>query len=142
MEQDVSSTGKCLCGAVTFSAKDVDPHVHACHCSMCRGWTGGPMMAASVGSIEFQGEDKIKIYSSSEWAERGFCTECGTSLFYRMKEPSMYIMATGTFDDPEQFKLAGEIYVDEKPSSYDFAGDHPRQTGEEFLASMGVQPPA
>ena len=99
------------------------------------------MLAASVESITFQGEDKIKIFSSSEWAERGFCTECGTSLFYHMKEPSMYIMATGAFDDPEQFQLAGEIYVDEKPSGYNFAGDHPRQTGEEFLASIG-QPPA
>lgn len=134
----MSATGKCLCGAVTFTAENVDPHVHACHCSMCRGWTGGPMMAASVGSVEFTGEDKIKRYQSSDWAERGFCAECGTSLFYHMKAPSTYMMATGCFDDAEQFSLAGEIYVDEKPSGYDFAGDHSRLTGAEFLASIGA----
>ena len=100
------------------------------------------MMAASVGSITFTGEDHIKRYASSDWAERGFCTECGTSLFYHMKEPSQYIMATGCFDDSEQFAMAGEIYVDEKPSGYNFAGDHPRQTGAEFMASLGIQPPA
>lgn len=132
----MSETGKCLCGAVKFTAEDIDTHVHACHCSMCRGWTGGPMLAASVGSVEFSGESNIKRYASSEWAERGFCAQCGSSLFYYLKEPKMYIMATGCFDNAEQFSLAGEIFIDEKPSSYDFAGDHSRLTGEEFLASM------
>ncbi|MEM9621559.1 MAG: GFA family protein [Pseudomonadota bacterium] len=134
----MSATGKCLCGKVTFTADNVENHVHACHCSMCRGWTGGPMLAASVGSVSFAGEQYVKRYASSEWAERGFCGECGTSLFYRLKEPEMYMMAIGAFDDAEQFAVAGEIYIDEKPAGYAFAGDHPRLTGEEFLASMNV----
>ena len=132
----MSATGKCLCGAVTFTAEEVDQHVHACHCSTCRSWTGGPMLAASVGSVSFTGQDNIKRFQSSLWAERGFCTECGTSLFYRLKEPDLYIMATGCFDDAEQFALEGEIFFDEKPSTYNFAGDHPRLTGAEFMASM------
>ena len=137
----MSASGKCLCGAVTFVAEEVDAHVHACHCSMCRNWTGGPMLAASVGSVTFSGEETLKRYASSAWAERGFCGNCGTSLFYFLKEPPMYIMASGCFDDPEQFVLAGEIYIDEKPAGYAFAGEHPRQTGAEFLASMGVEMP-
>lgn len=137
----MSATGKCLCGAVTFTAQDVESHVHACHCSICRSWAGSPMMAATVGSVEFSGVEHLKRYASSDFAERGFCTECGSSLFYHMLEPSMYVMSSGCFDDPEQFALAGEIYVDEKPSGYNFAGDHPRMTGAEFLASIGVTPP-
>ena len=136
----MSASGHCLCGAVTFTAEDVETHVHACHCSMCRNWTGGPMQAAQVGSITFKGEDHIKRYASSEWAERGFCDECGTSLFYCLKEPQMYMMATGCFGDAEQFSLAGEIYIDEKPGGYDFAGEHPRMTGAEFMASIGMEP--
>lgn len=132
----MSSSGKCLCGGVTFVAEGIDSHVHACHCSLCRGWTGGPMMAASVERIEFKGEELIERYGSSEWAERGFCRKCGSSLFYRLIEQDMYIMATGVFDDVEQFAIAGEIFIDEKPSGYNFAGDHPRLTGEEFMASM------
>lgn len=135
----MSSSGKCLCGAVSFAADGVDPHVHACHCQMCRGWTGGPMMAASVGSIKFQGDDFIERYRSSEWAERGFCKRCGSSLFYHLIEQDMYVMATGAFDDAEQFALVGEIYVDAKPSGYNFAGDHSRLTGEEFMASIQGQ---
>jgi hypothetical protein len=134
----MSATGKCLCGAVTFTADDVETHVHACHCGMCRKWTGGPMQAAQVGKVEFAGADNIKTYASSDWAERGFCAECGSTLFYRLKEPQMYMIATGAFDDAEQFSLAGEIYIDEKPSGYSFAGDHPRMTGAEFMASMGM----
>ncbi len=136
----MSTKGKCLCGAITFEAEEVDPHVHACHCSMCRNWTGGPLMAATVKNISFGGEEKLKTYKSSEWAERGFCSDCGTSLFYHLFEPEMYLMCTGSFEDGDQFSLDGEIYVDEKPKGYDFAGDHPRLTGEEFLKSMGVDP--
>lgn len=132
----MTATGKCLCGAVRFQAEEVDTHLHGCHCSMCRGWSGASMLAASVGSVSFQGEDKIKRYASSDWAERGFCSECGTSLFYRLKEADQYILCMGAFDDQSVFKLVGEIYVDEKPPGYDFAGDHPRQTGEEFMASL------
>lgn len=98
-------------------------------------------MAAAVGSVEFSGAEHLKVYESSAWAERGFCQECGTNLFYRLKESGEHIMSMGCFDDAEQFSLVGEIYVDEKPNGYDFAGDHPRQTGEEFLASIGAPSP-
>ena len=132
----MSLTGKCLCGAVTFTADEVDSHVHGCHCSMCRNWSGSPMLAASVGSVSFTGEESISRYLSSEWAERGFCSKCGSNLFYRLKEADQYIMCTGAFDDQSGFELVGEIYIDEKPPGYGFAGDHPRQTGAEFMASL------
>lgn len=133
-----SMTGHCLCGAVTFTATEVDVHVHSCHCGMCRRWSGGPAMSASVGSVRFDGEDKIGTFASSAWAERGFCTACGTNLFYRMPQQGMTMMWIGAFDDLSSFELAGEIYVDDKPEFYSLAGDHPRQTGKEFLASIGM----
>ncbi len=133
----MSVTGKCLCGAVTFVAEAAEPHIHACHCSMCRSWTGGPMQAARVTGVTYGGEEYIKTYPSSDWAERGFCTECGSSLFYRMPETGMTVMALGAFDDQNLFELTGEIFVDQKPSGYDFAGDHERLTEAEFMASMG-----
>ena len=134
----MAETGKCLCGAISFSAEDVQHHYHACHCGMCRKWTGGPGFGVGVGSISLQGEDKLGVYKSSEWAERCFCTVCGTNLMYRMPESGMTIVWAGAFDDQAKLKLTGEIYVDEKPAGYDFAGEHPRQTGQEFLASIGM----
>ena len=138
----MDSTGRCLCGAVTFKAKKVDPHLHACHCTMCRTWCGGPNLSVGVEAVEFAGEANITAYASSDWAERGFCKACGTNLFYRMPSTGMTVMCAGVFDNNEEFTLTGEIYVDEKPLGYNFAGDHPRQTGAEFLASMGVEAPS
>lgn len=133
----MTMTGECLCGAVKFEAEDVETHHHACHCDTCRHWSG-PAMAASVGKVTFQGEDNIKAYQSSDWAERGFCQECGTHLFYRLKETGQTIIWVGAFDDKSPFKLSGEIYIDSKPDGYAFQGDHPRLTQKEFLESIGA----
>ena len=132
----MNGRGRCLCGAVTYEAKDVETGIHSCHCNMCRRWSGGSALAASVGSVAFSGKENIGRYDSSAWAERGFCKECGTNLFYRLKQTDHYVIWMGTFEDQAAFKLVGEIYVDEKPPGYDFAGDHPRQTGEEFMKSL------
>ena len=133
-----TATGKCLCGAVSFTADSVEHHVHSCHCTTCVKWSSGPMLAASATNVAFEGAENIIRYGSSAWAERGFCGKCGTNLFYQLKDADTYIMCTGTFDDQSVFELVGEIYIDEKPPGYEFAGDHPRQTGAEFMASMGA----
>lgn len=129
-------TGRCLCGAVTYTAQRVDTGVHACHCSMCRRWTGGPGFAASVGSVTFEGAEHVTRYDSSEWAERGFCNRCGSHLFYHLKAQDHYVMWAGTFDEAAALRLAGEIFIDEKPAGYELAGEHPRLTGEQFIASL------
>lgn len=133
----MKQNGKCLCGAVTVQATIPEPEIHACHCNMCRRWSSSPLFAVMTEQVSFSGEAHIRHYESSEWAERGFCSKCGTSLFYRLKEPNQYLLCTGLFD--AAFELTGEIYVDENPGGYAFAGDHPRLTGDEFMASL--QPP-
>lgn len=130
------ATGKCLCGAVTFTAQDVEPEAHVCHCSMCRHWAGGPTFSVACSSVEFRGLENVRRFRSSEWAERGFCERCGSNLFYRLLKPDQYLLQVGTFDDQAPFRVASEIYVDDKPAGYELAGTHPRMTGEEFLASL------
>lgn len=132
----MNATGKCLCGAVRFEAEGVDTHAHACHCDMCRAWSGGPLLAVSAGAVRWSGESDLARYDSSEWGARGFCRRCGSSLFYHLKPADQYLLCLGAFDDQSPFALAGEIFVDRNPGGYAFAGEHPRQTGEEFLASL------
>lgn len=132
----MEATGHCLCGAVTYTAEDVQTDINSCHCGMCRRWNGGPAFAAMVGKVTFEGEENITRYDSSEWAERGFCSRCGTNLFFRLKEQDQYVIWMGSFDDQAPFNLAGEIFIDEKPPAYTLAGEHPRLTGEEFMASL------
>jgi hypothetical protein len=129
-------TGRCLCGAVNFSARNVEPEIHACHCHTCQRWFGGPALGVSAGSVEFDGREHVATFDSSEWAERGFCARCGSSLFYRLKAHDQYVLFTGTFDSQDGITLAGEIFIDAKPPGYDFAGDHARLTGEQFWQSL------
>lgn len=127
-----------MCGAVGFTAEDVQTDVHSCHCSQCRRWSGASILAATVGRVEFSGAEHIRRYDSSAWAERGFCGECGANLFYCLKGKNEYHIWLGAFDDQTPFRLVGEIFVEEKPGCYNFAGDHPRMTGAEFMGSIGV----
>jgi len=91
--------GRCLCGAVTFAAAEVESGMHICHCSICRRWTGGPTFSIAAKGLVFQGEENIQRYSSSARAERGFCKTCGSSLFYRSKETDQYVLGMGVLDE-------------------------------------------
>jgi hypothetical protein len=130
-------SGRCLCGAVRFDADDVEVDHHACHCGMCRRWSGGsPFFAANARAVAFEGEGSIGRYASSEWAERGFCKSCGSTLFYYLRPTRTYMMSVGAFDDPTPFRLVREIFIDHKPEGYALAGDHPRWTEAETLARL------
>ncbi len=131
------STGKCLCGAVKFTAKDPSTNYSACHCGMCRKWGGGgPFFGVRNKGVVFESEENVGRYASSDWAERGFCKQCGTTLFYFLKPMNAHMMSVGSFDDQTQFRLASEIFIDEKPEGYSIAGDHPRLTAAETLAKF------
>jgi hypothetical protein len=133
------TTGRCLCGAVQFTVASVEIEHHACHCGMCRRWSGGPLLAAAASGVTFQGKENLGRYSGSEWAERGFCKRCGSSLFYRLKPADRYLMCVGSFDDAAPFTLTREIFVDHKPAGYAFAGDLQRKTEAEIFAEYGGQ---
>ena len=114
--------GRCLCGAVKFTAKNVNNNVAACHCGMCRRWGGGPLMAVSCGTeVAFEGEENITVYNSSDWAERGFCKKFGSHLFYHLKEINEHQMSAGLFDNQGSFNFDLQVFIDRKPSFYSFA---------------------
>ena len=94
------------------------------------------MMGIATKGVQFEGEEHIQRFDSSDWAQRGFCTQCGSSLFYFLKPMQQYIMAIGAFDDLSAFKLVGEIFVDHQPPGYAFKGELERQTEAEFLAQF------
>ncbi len=129
--------GSCLCGAVRFIAKNMGKNVGACHCSMCRKWGGGPFMEVSCGSdVSFEGEESISIFDSSAWAERGFCSKCGSHLFYRLKRTRQHMMPVGLFDDDKNLVFDHQVFIDEKPSYYSFADETKDMTGAEIFAKF------
>lgn len=133
--------GDCLCGAVRVRAKPVRRHVEACHCTMCRRWGGIAYVGLQCGTdVEFEGAEHIVRYRSSEWAERGFCGRCGSSLFFHYLPKGTYGLLAGLFPDHALLPLNEEIFIDEKPDYYDFAGERERLTGAEVMAKFGVGP--
>lgn len=134
-------TGGCLCGAVRYRLTGAAPHFDACHCSMCRRFSGGVYLAVEVpaGGLTWEsGEDAIVTYASSDWAERGFCGRCGSSLFWRMQEGDTMALAAGSFDTLEGMDFTSEIYVDHKPAAYAFAGQRRRMTEAEVIEAFGA----
>ncbi len=127
--------GHCLCGAVRITAAEPGNAVGACHCKMCRRWGGGPFMEMDCGTnVTFEGEENIAVYPSSDWAERGFCKQCGTHLFYRFKANGNHAVPVGLFEDEEHLEFTQQVFIDEKPPFYEFSNDTKDMTGPELIA--------
>lgn len=123
--------GTCLCGAIEVTAPD-QHQASLCHCSTCRRWTGGPMFSVHCGpDVQFKG-DAPAVYRSSDWAERGFCAQCGTHLFYHLLPANEYVLSLGIFQG-EPFQLATEIFIDEKPAFYELGNDTRKLTGQQVF---------
>lgn len=132
--------GGCLCGKVRFEVTVNDPHYAVCHCSICRKWSGGPLMCVHAPGDDVSWIEKsgLKWYRSSDWAERGFCSDCGSSLFYRLAQQpeAMLIVSIDSLDDADGISIGQHIFIDAKPDRYDFADNAPRLTEAEFMAAM------
>ncbi len=126
--------GSCLCGAVRFTAVPERPKFNVCHCGMCRRWTGGPFFGVHCGTdVRFENEDQVGVIQTSEWAERGFCTSCGSALFYRLREAGTYEIAMGTLDGAEAFDFGLQVFVDKKPENYAFANETRMMTEQQVI---------
>jgi hypothetical protein len=127
--------GHCLCGAVHFEAA-VAKEISACHCGFCRRWGGGPLLAVHCGpDVQFHGADHMSVYASSEWAERAFCKQCGTHLYYKLLATGDYFVPAGAFDTTA-LELTSQIYIDKKPPYYAFANQTPMLTEQQVIAQF------
>ena len=140
-DSTVAFSGRCLCGAVELTLAEKPPSVDACHCSMCRTWTGGPALGFPCRDLEVSGSEAISTYDSSPWAERSFCSRCGTHLFARIKGQNLYFVPVGLFAEFSDVPLTEEIFYDRKPSSYSFANATEKLSEQEVFAryaSLGM----
>ena len=126
-----------MCGAVTVTATPARETLGACHCDMCRRWSSGAYMSfpAEPG---YAALGPVKTYKSSDWAERAFCDDCGSSLWYRLTAPGemhgQTQMAAGLFDNAGGNTLKLELFIDKKPEGYAFEGERRQMTEAEVMA--------
>jgi hypothetical protein len=132
MSEQREINGQCLCGEVTVTATVTDPVMRACHCDMCRRHTSSMFMSLPAENIEFKGP--TKTFQSSEWAERGFCGTCGSTLWYGMTGDGHINPSAGLFDNAGDAALTLEFFTDVAPKGYALAGDHRKMTTEQTMA--------
>lgn len=114
-------SGRCACGAVAFTVSQCRETVTVCHCSQCRR-TSGHLWAsthAPFDKLRFSSDRGLKWFASSAEAKRGFCVECGSSLFYRMNGEDGIGIAAGCLDLPTGMRIGKHIYVADKADYYD-----------------------
>ncbi|NKB96953.1 MAG: GFA family protein [Pseudomonadales bacterium] len=119
--------GSCLCGQVQFQVQGTIEHApEAFHCSQCRKVSGHFLAAVNVRRIDLNlvgGDETVSWYQSSPEVRRGFCGNCGSSLFWLpTQENYAYIaIAMGAFDKPTGLKLSKHTFVVDKGDYYDLA---------------------
>lgn len=117
----MSQTGSCLCGAVTFETSAALRPVVACHCSQCRKTSGHYWAATQVPNeaLTITKDAGLTWFQSSDWAERGFCNRCGSSLFYRMHGEGSTSIAGGALEGETGLTTAKHIFVKDKGDYYE-----------------------
>ena len=124
--------GGCLCGQVKFEIHGELRDVVNCHCSKCRKFHGnyGAYTSVEVESLTITEQKSLKWYESATdetaHVRRGFCSECGSSLFWHPKDRPTIAIAAGSLDSPVDIKTRGHIWCSQLPGFYKIEDDLPR----------------
>jgi hypothetical protein len=115
---------------VSFEVSGPLRDVILCHCVECRRWHGHVCAATAVTreALRFVSRDGLRWIDSPEsdaHARRGFCGECGSSLFWDAPDRDTISIAAGTLDPPTGLKTIAQIYAADAGDYYDVdAGLH------------------
>ena len=120
--------GACLCGAVELEVAAALNLPDACHCSQCRKQSGHFWASTDVHrkDLSISGREHISWFRSSERVQRGFCSICGSFLFWEAANRDTIAIAMGAFDSPTGTSLSMHIYVADKGDYYEIADGLPQ----------------
>jgi hypothetical protein len=118
------ATGRCLCGAVAYEVHGPLRDVLICHCEECRRWHGHVAACTAARREDFvlvtdRGLRWVQSPNSDAGARRGFCGECGSSLFWDPPRRDPISIAAGSVDQPTGLHVAGHWFVSQ---AADYAG--------------------
>ena len=126
--------GRCLCGAVRFTADGPPKWTGYCHCQSCRRHTGAPVSAYAgfeAAKVRFTGD--LSYFESSPGVRRGFCGRCGTMLFFRSPRwPGELHVTRANFDGPVDREPQMHVFWDTHVDWVQLADGLPRKTAAEI----------
>lgn len=138
------ATGGCLCGAVKYEITGTLYNVINCHCSKCRRIHGHNSAYASSKREDFKLIEQrgLKWYRSvkdeTKDVYRGFCKECGSSLFWDARGDDYMYISAGTLDQPTGLKTIGHIWLSQQGDYYKVADQlekHEQDSENKFVAN-------
>ena len=102
--------------------------VLVCHCQECRRWHGH--FSANTAArredlvlLEQTGLRWVHSPRSDAGARRGFCAECGSSLFWDAPDRPTVSIAAGTLDGKTHLKTVAHWYVSQAGDYYELPDD-------------------
>ena len=146
MSESPEITGGCLCGRVRYRVTGPVLWSSHCHCHYCRAAHGAAFVTwFGVDEQEFgleAGNDSLRWYQSSVWSRRGFCSDCGTTLFFQSRQsPNEMHIALATADSDFSIKPSSHVFYDQHVSWLEINDDLPRIDSQSVsLAAYSVIP--
>ena len=127
-DKQTITSGGCLCGEVRYEVRGPLRGVVNCHCGMCQRQHGnfGPHTKARKVNISITKDNGLAWFKTSEIARRGFCKECGSSLFWEPFDLEATGILAGSLDGPTGLETIGHIFVGEKPDFYEITDGLPQ----------------
>jgi hypothetical protein len=124
------ATGGCLCGAVRYEISGALRDVVVCHCSRCRRAHGhvGAYAACAAADLVVIEAGALRWYEEDD-RSRGFCGQCGASLFWRAASRGTVSIAAGTIDQPTGLRIVAHIFTRDAGDYYEIAGPGDRFAG-------------
>ncbi len=121
MKQEIPEGG-CLCRGVRYRLLGPRRDIINCHCQNCRRTHGhiAAYTAVNKSDLELISAQSLRWYhDESPDTYRGYCDQCGASLFWDARDGRNRIsIAAGSLDDSSDLKTIGHIYVSEAASYY------------------------
>ena len=121
-------SGSCVCGAVRFTVSGELKPADACHCSQCRKFSGHYWVSTDVprSAVEIVGAENITWFFSSEKVRRGFCSVCGSSMFFDPPAKDWIGISMGAFEGATDTHTELHIFVAEKGDYYEICDGLPQ----------------
>jgi hypothetical protein len=122
------ATGSCLCGAIRFRVRGPLRDVLVCHCVFCRRMNThvGAYTACAVGDLEIENARTLRWHRASPRARRGFCSKCGSALFWEPTPLTHISIAAGSLNAPTGLKIKAHICAAQKGDYYEIADGAPQ----------------
>jgi len=128
----MGTTGRCLCGQITFTAKGPLRPVLHCHCENCRRATGNFVAASgcATADLAIHDSDALLRWHELEHCRYGFCSGCGSHMFWQGNaHRDRTSIQVGVLDDATGLALAGVWFVDEAQAHHCLDGTVPHHQG-------------